>query len=82
MRFILTTLSETSAALEELRDVCESRATICPGLVAADPAEKRQEEERRRQTWVIWGAGRTTLERLILPMVLVMLTIVLTRVFG
>jgi hypothetical protein len=32
--------------------------------------------------WIMWGTGKTVVERIGIPVVLVALTIVMTRVFG
>jgi hypothetical protein len=82
MRFILTTLTQTKQGLDTMREVCESRASICPGLALADPDVRLREEEHNRQMWIMWGTGKTVVERIGIPVVLVALTIVMTRVFG
>lgn len=82
MRFILTTLSETKTGLEDLRDVCESRAAICPGLALADPVTVKEREQESHELWLLRSGSRTLLERIALPLALVLLTIGLTRLFG
>lgn len=81
MRFILTTLTETKHGLDDMREVCEQRALVCPGLHLADPVEVREQEAAGRQTWVMWSVGRAVLERVALPVAVVLLTLGLTRLF-
>ena len=73
-------LVDLKGSVDEMRAACEERGRTCPGLHPdlADPVTELPED---RRTWVMWGAGTAVLERIALPLVLVALTILLTRVF-
>lgn len=83
-RVVLVGIDELKQGQKEMREMCERRAITCPGLHLADPdvpiAAKDDSDDRR--TWVMWSTGITMIERIGIPVVLVILTIGLTKLFG
>jgi len=77
-RFLLTCVKQITIEAGARREVCDARERICPAMHPADPVAPVP-QRLSRETWVMWGVGRTLLLRVALPSLVVLVGVLIGR---
>jgi hypothetical protein len=80
MRELHTGLIDVKGEVAAMRQVCETRGLMCPGMHShmADPVTEPP-TKLSRETWLMWGLGTGVLRGFALPLLVAVVVVIVSR---